>query len=691
MRYGVVLVFGLLLVASGCGSDGEDPTSPPGASAEREGGGRPGATGTGGETEEDRSNGDDSADPNGPVDPDGEGNDEASGRDGDGSGRDAEAADDAAGAAAADEAPELTGEGFEAEMARVRRLTERAAFERAMELAQRLRASELTPAQARELAPLVSRLSRYRAEAPRVRYAIERLGSGASWEVREAARDRIINAGELGRLLLQELARERAGKMLASALELLERRGAWASLPTLIERVVAEPDSDAGRQILRTIEAMVDDVPPGKRGELSESFAELFALVQRDADFRRRRIADLFATLAGGWMQRDYAKLNAYLGIPEAAVYLESYFRVASEAGDNEELRRLGLTRLLAFTGGKEGLAGWWAFDDVADGRVVDRTGGERDGRVKGASVADGKYGGALRFDGEDDLVRIPDAPAFSGGKGARRTVSVVFKTDGPARYQPIVEKQWDGGNGDWGLSVTGGELVYYSEAHVADYGVRGGKVEAGRWTHAVMTLEQTHDRFEVRLYQDGKLVATGKEAGHVSADTNGDVYVGARRYENKQDKGQGRVVVDDLRIYDRRLDDDEASTLNPGAYLWNRNLDTGHEAAGALVESLRLDLPPTRERIVLTALRRVCRNVPPKDRPAYRPALRQFIALADPRLGDDPDMNDEVDELGENGVAGDAPPTPWRRTVELIVDQWFDDDEQALRQWLEAADEVGA
>ncbi len=51
-----------------------------------------------------------------------------------------------------------------------------------------------------------------------------------------------------------------------------------------------------------------------------------------------------------------------------------------------------------------------YSFDEN-EGEVAGDPAGGHDGAIEGAEWTRGKYGAALKFDGEDDCVTIPDAP----------------------------------------------------------------------------------------------------------------------------------------------------------------------------------------------------------------------------------------------------------------------------------------
>ena len=58
----------------------------------------------------------------------------------------------------------------------------------------------------------------------------------------------------------------------------------------------------------------------------------------------------------------------------------------------------------------EEGLIGYWNLDEGSGGIVKDTAGNHEDGDISGAEWIQGRHGNALSFDGQDDVVDIPDA-----------------------------------------------------------------------------------------------------------------------------------------------------------------------------------------------------------------------------------------------------------------------------------------
>jgi len=202
-------------------------------------------------------------------------------------------------------------------------------------------------------------------------------------------------------------------------------------------------------------------------------------------------------------------------------------------------------------------LVGWWKFDETSGKTAKDSSKHKRNGVLKGefsfdkASV-EGKIGKALKFDGGEDLVEITKYKGISGTHA--RTVSAWIKTKN-TRGEIISWGADDFGQmftythirGRIGLTPSGG--YYYINDMSND----------DKWHHmAIVVLEaelpNLHDH--VRLYKNGEIaeihdiglldlwpIKTGKEI---------DVRIG-RQYNG---------LIDDLRIYDRPLTDDEVKAV---------------------------------------------------------------------------------------------------------------------------------
>lgn len=202
-------------------------------------------------------------------------------------------------------------------------------------------------------------------------------------------------------------------------------------------------------------------------------------------------------------------------------------------------------------------LAGWWKFDETSGSTAADSSKHKRNGKLKedlsfGESSADGRIGRALKFDSDGGFVEITDYKGVVGTKP--RTVAAWIKTT-RARGEIV---SW--GTDDFGkmftfafirsrvgISPNGG--YYYMNDPVHD----------GEWHHVAAVIKEAdlpnlHD--DAVLYKDG-VVAEIHDIGLLDLwpiDTGSDLDVTI---------GDGfEGVIDDVRIYDRALSDEEMMAL---------------------------------------------------------------------------------------------------------------------------------
>lgn len=100
---------------------------------------------------------------------------------------------------------------------------------------------------------------------------------------------------------------------------------------------------------------------------------------------------------------------------------------------------------------------GYWSFDEGKGDIVKDISGNKNDGEIVGAEWVDGKFGKALKFNGDDAYIEIPSETI---GTGEQLTIELWVKpfdqTEGKFRcHKDIIRSQCHGGGGFWGISTT--------------------------------------------------------------------------------------------------------------------------------------------------------------------------------------------------------------------------------------------
>jgi len=201
-------------------------------------------------------------------------------------------------------------------------------------------------------------------------------------------------------------------------------------------------------------------------------------------------------------------------------------------------------------------LVGWWRFDETGGTVAKDSSRFGHDGTLKNLSFKEdsvvGRSGKALRFTGKDTLIEVAK---YKGVTGTRpRTVAAWIKT-ATSRGEIVSWGTEDFGQmftfgfirGRVGITPRGG--YYYMNPETHD----------NEWHHVVVVVREAelpnlHD--DVELYLDG-VVAEPHDIGlldlwPVETGDDLDVRIG-RRFNG---------IMDDLRIYDHALSEDDANAL---------------------------------------------------------------------------------------------------------------------------------
>jgi hypothetical protein len=188
-----------------------------------------------------------------------------------------------------------------------------------------------------------------------------------------------------------------------------------------------------------------------------------------------------------------------------------------------------------------------YSFDEGEGGSVQDSA-GDHDGTVDGAQwVKSGEFGGALRFDGEDDLVEVADATDLQ--LSGDFTLEAWVKPRESHYWGPILNKETEGFV-SYQL-YAGGEIPGVAEGYVAQRdwefatATAPAVMPAKAWTHLALICDGEH----LRLYENGELADTGGACSAQQSD--GPLTIGGNEAFGEHFEG----VIDEVRIYGRALD----------------------------------------------------------------------------------------------------------------------------------------
>jgi hypothetical protein len=214
----------------------------------------------------------------------------------------------------------------------------------------------------------------------------------------------------------------------------------------------------------------------------------------------------------------------------------------------------------------KQGPIAAWSFDEIEEGGTVeDLTGDGHTATIEGAELARGKYGDALQFDGEDDVVKVPNSPEFDLTEAftLEAWVRPESKWD---KWAPILAKEMGGGDAAdeiaWWIYEGGNDANVPSGGTEPtpgdrDVAVAEDPLPVDVWSHVALT----YDGAQVRLYVDGELEDCSPVPAGAPPITSGDLEIGGATESGDYFKGR----IDEVRIYNRALSVNEvAQTTSP-------------------------------------------------------------------------------------------------------------------------------
>jgi hypothetical protein len=209
------------------------------------------------------------------------------------------------------------------------------------------------------------------------------------------------------------------------------------------------------------------------------------------------------------------------------------------------------------------GMVADWSMDSGSGTRVSDSSSMGNNGSFVGAPAwVVGHIGMALSFDGLDDAVRVPDTPSLSphaAANGAMTVAAWVKAAQLPSASAQRTALLAKGSSGSWeyGLYLYATGQVGFSvwQPNGQSYGeATAGSLPLGEWHHVVGTVKK--GQF-VRVYLDGKLIRETTALQGDTTDGSGPLFL-AKRADGQLSK----ISLDEVRIYNRVLTDEEIRTL---------------------------------------------------------------------------------------------------------------------------------
>jgi PKD repeat protein len=202
-----------------------------------------------------------------------------------------------------------------------------------------------------------------------------------------------------------------------------------------------------------------------------------------------------------------------------------------------------------------------WSLDDGSGTTAIDSVGSYDGTLVNGPlwEPTGGVFGGALRFDGEDDYVDLGDVN-IPGGDSL--TISLWINADDFDVHDGRLISKASGSAEDlhfWMLSTvnnTGLRFRVKADGSTATLLSNTGEIAPGQWYH----VAGTYDGQTMRIYSNGDEIASMAKTGPLDDGTGVTVALGNQPPSAGSDPFDG--MIDDVRIYARTLSAAEIATL---------------------------------------------------------------------------------------------------------------------------------
>jgi len=204
--------------------------------------------------------------------------------------------------------------------------------------------------------------------------------------------------------------------------------------------------------------------------------------------------------------------------------------------------------KVVLSVGSNDPLRGYWKLDETGDETVAtDQSVFKNDGTLSGGSWINGHYGGALAFNGSNDLVSCSSVPMQG-----QMTLSAWINPSSFDGDRGII-----GSEGSFAMKTTSTGELRFTTPGIRDHNSSGANLVLDSWQHVAITFDANQANgmgFYVNGSQVSRVNASGFDAG------SGNFKIGANQWDQ-----YFHGAIDDVRIYNKILSASELQDIYEG------------------------------------------------------------------------------------------------------------------------------